>query len=60
MWRYALQLAKNQGARTMLIDADPNAEPFYLSRGAVRVGEIAAPIEGNNQRIRPQMIFYIV
>lgn len=38
----------------LAIDADPNAEPFYLRCGAVRVGEIAAPIPGSPARVRPQ------
>ncbi len=42
-----------QGVTTLLIDADPNAEPFYVRCGAVRKGEIAAPIPGDPSRVRP-------
>lgn len=42
------------GTGWLHIDSDPNAGPFYLACGAVRVGEIAAPIEGQPQRVRPQ------
>lgn len=44
------------GAHVLAIDADPNAESFYLANGARRVGEIAAPIEGHPDRVRPQML----
>jgi ribosomal protein S18 acetylase RimI-like enzyme len=41
------------GVQWLSIEADPNAEPFYVACGAVRVGEIAAPIPGEPDRIRP-------
>lgn len=40
--RGARELAREEGFRTLLIHADPNAEPFYLGHGAVRVGEVAS------------------
>lgn len=43
------------GQQVLHIDSDPNAERFYLSRGAVRVGEVPAPIEGAPSRVRPQL-----
>lgn len=51
----ALAHAVRQGARQMEIDADPNAEGFYLAHGAVRTGMIPAPVEGAPDRIRPQL-----
>jgi len=42
-----------QGVPRLIIDADPNAAPFYSHCGAVRVGEIAAPIPGSPTRVRP-------
>ena len=42
-------------AATLHIDADPNAVAFYLACGAVRVGEVAAAIEGEAGRVRPQL-----
>ena len=51
----ARELAAAQGARTLRIDADPNAEAFYLASGAQRVGAVDAPIEGQPARQRPQM-----
>jgi GNAT superfamily N-acetyltransferase len=43
------------GVDVLHIDADPHAEPFYLACGAVRVGALAAPVEGEPGRVRPQM-----
>lgn len=45
----ALKLARQQAAETLLIQADPYAEPFYLACGAVRIGERpSASIPGRN------------
>ena len=49
---HAISSAKARGAKKMSIDADPNATAFYLSCGAYRVGEMHAPIPGNNSRVR--------
>ena len=38
------------------IDADPHAEGFYLHLGARRVGVVSAPIAGEPQRVRPQLV----
>ncbi|MGH6612363.1 MAG: GNAT family N-acetyltransferase, partial [Burkholderiaceae bacterium] len=56
MLDHARQLASMNGARSIAIDADPNAEPFYLACGARRQGEVAAPIDGQPHRIRPQLV----
>lgn len=37
--RHSLVQARLGGAARVLVDADPNAEPFYLHCGAVRTGE---------------------
>jgi len=47
--------ARRAGASSIAIDADPNAEPFYRACGAVREGVVAAPIEGDPARVRPQL-----
>ena len=54
--RRALQVARTAGVRELAVDADPNAEGFYLSCGARRVGEREAPIAGQPFRVRPQLI----
>jgi len=52
---HAVTTARRAGASSIVIDADPNAEPFYVACGGVREGVIAAPIEGNPARVRPQL-----
>lgn len=51
----ALLTAEKLGARTVALEADPNAESFYTKFGAVRTGEIpSASIPG---RMLPHMRF---
>jgi GNAT superfamily N-acetyltransferase len=57
---HARDVAAAGGAEALTIDADPYAEPFYLACGAVRVGTIAAPIDGAPDRVRPQIYLSIV
>jgi len=52
----ALGDSRAAGHGRLCIDADPHAEAFYRACGAERVGEVAAPIEGQPQRVRPQMV----
>ena len=47
------RVARLAGAREIAIEADPQAEPFYLAQGAVRVGARAAPIPGEPGRALP-------
>ena len=54
---HALELAFRGGASSVSVDADPNAEAFYLSCGATRCGETPAPIPGQADRVRPQFTF---
>jgi len=54
---HALATAAHGGAREVTVDADPNAEPFYLECGAVRRGDVPAPIPGQPKRVRPQLAF---
>jgi GNAT superfamily N-acetyltransferase len=54
---HAVEFAAQSGAAVLAIDADPYAEPFYIACGARRVGAIAAPIEGQPARERPQLLF---
>ena len=55
--RHALGTAARGGAVEVTVDADPNAEAFYVSCGAIRRGEVAAPIRGEPARVRPQLAF---
>jgi GNAT superfamily N-acetyltransferase len=54
--RQALQVAREAGRKEVAVDADPNAEGFYLSFGARRIGEREAPIDGQPRRVRPQLL----
>jgi GNAT superfamily N-acetyltransferase len=39
LFEYVIATARDSGFNRLTIDADPNAEPFYLAMGAVRIGE---------------------
>lgn len=52
LFEHARAVAAQAGASVLEIDADPNAEAFYLHMGAARVGEIRSEIEGQ-PRVRP-------
>jgi ribosomal protein S18 acetylase RimI-like enzyme len=52
---HAANSARLAGGTTLVIDADPNAEPFYVACGASRQGVVAAPIAANPARFRPQL-----
>ncbi len=51
----AAAVAARGGAAALDIDADPNAEAFYAACGAIGIGAIPAPLEGQPSRVRPQM-----
>lgn len=51
--RKAADLAHRLGLRTLTIDSDPHAEPFYLHCGAVRVGEAASTVRPD--RLLPRL-----
>lgn len=44
--KLALKVAKSRGWHSLRIVSDPNAQPFYEGLGAVKVGEVAAPVAG--------------
>ena len=52
---HALETAARGRASVVTVDADPNAESFYLACGADRCGEVPAPIPGQPERVRPQL-----
>jgi GNAT superfamily N-acetyltransferase len=51
----ALDTARAAGHDMVRIDADPHAEAFYRACGATRTGTVPAPIDGEPQRVRPQL-----
>lgn len=56
---HALEFAAAHGIDVLLIDSDPNAESFYLACGATRAGLSPAPIDGQPERFRPQMVLSV-
>ncbi|KAA3640753.1 MAG: GNAT family N-acetyltransferase [Proteobacteria bacterium] len=56
---HALREVANRGYDELFIDADPNAEDFYVACGAERVAVKAAPIIGQIQRVRPQLVLSV-
>ena len=52
---HAVNVAHSMGLREIVIDADPNAENFYVHCGATVTGAVPAPIEGQPGRTRPQL-----
>ena len=40
LFRHMVAMARGAGFRTLELDADPNAEPFYEAMGLVRVGVV--------------------
>lgn len=59
MFSYASGIAAQGGAIELLIHADPNAERFYTACGAMRVGDVDAPIPGQPGRKLPTLIFRV-
>jgi GNAT superfamily N-acetyltransferase len=52
---HALDVVRGFGLGEVVIDADPNAESFYVHCGATVIGKVPAPIEGQPARFRPQL-----
>lgn len=54
LFEHAMDRAAAWGAKSVEIEADPNAEGFYLRMGARRIGENVYEIEGQ-RRVLPLM-----
>jgi GNAT superfamily N-acetyltransferase len=54
IFEHAVQSAREMGAAELFIDADPNAEGFYLHMGAKRVGETVSRLTGV-ERVLPRL-----
>lgn len=55
LWAHAVERARAEGIHTLTIDADPFAEAFYLTMGAVRTGSVpSGSIPG---RVLPRLTF---
>ncbi len=55
LFEHAMRRAHELGARTVTIEADPNAEGFYRKMGAKRAGENVYELEGK-ERALPVMV----
>ncbi|MBL4788024.1 MAG: GNAT family N-acetyltransferase [Kordiimonadaceae bacterium] len=53
LFNWVVKAARDTGAATLSIDADPNAEPFYKHMGAVTIGR--SPSGSIPGRLLPQM-----
>lgn len=53
---HAAEVAKKRGVQQIRIDADPNAEAFYIRCGATVTALIPAPIDEQSARVRPQLL----
>jgi GNAT superfamily N-acetyltransferase len=42
LYAWAVEKARDLGAKTLLIEADPDAAPFYRSQGAEETGSVAS------------------
>lgn len=51
LFAHAVERATLRGARRLTIEADPNAESFYLHLGAVRIGTTASAIDGHRREL---------
>ncbi|MEO6444863.1 MAG: GNAT family N-acetyltransferase [Gemmatimonadaceae bacterium] len=55
----ALAVASDAGVASVRVESDPNAEPFYVRRGARRVGLTPAPMPGEPNRMLPVLEFVL-
>jgi GNAT superfamily N-acetyltransferase len=58
LFEHAVEQAKELGFATFEIEADPNAEPFYLHMGAKRIGTKATEIEGQRREL-PLLVYQL-
>jgi N-acetylglutamate synthase-like GNAT family acetyltransferase len=56
LFEHAVRAAREMGASELLIEAEPNAEGFYLHMGARRVGETVTRLTGA-ERALPQLLY---
>lgn len=55
LWLHAVDMARASGYRGMIVEADPNAEDFYLRMGMRRFGERESTVEAG--RMLPLLQF---
>ncbi|MFL6212327.1 MAG: GNAT family N-acetyltransferase [Blastocatellia bacterium] len=59
LFNHAVEMARQQGATEIEIEADPNAVAFYERMGATRVGENVYELEGQPRRL-PLLTYKVV
>jgi ribosomal protein S18 acetylase RimI-like enzyme len=52
LWEHALASAAALGYRSLVLEADPNAEGFYTAMGAICIGERESPRAQNVEPVR--------
>jgi GNAT superfamily N-acetyltransferase len=57
LWAHAIETAQTVGFKELTIEAEPNAEGFYLAMGATRTGE--TPSSSIPGRVLPLMTFRV-
>ena len=51
LFLHACETAETVGANELYIEADPNAEDFYIHMGAEKIGERDSPVAGTGRRL---------
>lgn len=51
LFQHAIEQARKLGQKTVIIEADPNAEGFYKRMGARRIGEIITIIDDQQREL---------
>jgi N-acetylglutamate synthase-like GNAT family acetyltransferase len=49
LWDHSVNLVRELGFRTLVLTADPNAEPFYARQGAIRTGERESSVRSDRK-----------
>jgi GNAT superfamily N-acetyltransferase len=49
LFAFAESVARSNGAASMKVESDPNAERFYVHMGAVRCGRVPAAMDGHER-----------
>jgi GNAT superfamily N-acetyltransferase len=58
LFEHAAKAARQLGAEALLIEADPNAEGFYLHMGARRIGQTISHVTGT-ERVLPLLRYVL-
>ena len=59
LFQTVVQWCVAQGCRTVRVESDPGAVPFYEKQGAIRSGAVPAPMPGDPDRVLPILIWHV-